>query len=270
MIDHSATDGERLCNYINHRLLSSSSWEALALALEPTGRASDLIDFYRELAAVTQTGRIVSAGRSLAEKFGIDSPELRKEFTSLLREYFGIPSKMLDEFFRFSQRAVTAALEPLRKSVQNEMEAWAVRNHTRCYMCATTLDFLDRQQVNSYTCDHVWPRAYGGNSIPENLLPACYSCNSIKKGNFATWVMPAIQSLVLGLTPESGRLQEINGSYKFSIHYRVAQRVATNRRITIKNAFLEIGPWKDVRIRDVDDVVDIFNLENHDSDIVFV
>lgn len=270
MIDHSATDGERLCSYINHQLLRSSAWEELAHALGPTGRASDLIDFYRELAAVTQTGRIVSAGRSLAETFGIDSPELKKEFTSLLREYFGIPPKLLDQFFRFSQKAVMAALEPLRPSVQKEMEAWAVRNHTRCYMCATTLDFLDRKKVNAHTCEHVWPRSYGGNSTPENLLPACWSCNTIKKANFATWVMPGIQSLVLGLAPEPGRLQEIDGSYKFSIHYRVAQRVAINRRITLKNAFLEIGPWKDVRIRDVDDVVDIFNLENHDPDIMLV
>jgi hypothetical protein len=270
MIDYSATDGERLCNYINHRLLASSSWESLALALAPTGRASDLVDFYRELAAVTQTGRIVSAGRSLAEKVGAEGPELRKEFTALLREYFGIPSKLLDEFFRFSQRAVNAALEPLQKSVQKEMEAWAVRNHTHCYMCSATLDFHDREQLNSYTCEHVWPRSYGGNSIPENFLPACSSCNSKKKANFATWVMPAIQSLVLGLAPGQDRLQEIHGSYKFSIHYRVAQRLASNRRITLKNAFLQIGPWKDVRIRDIDDVVDIFNLENHAPDIAVV
>jgi hypothetical protein len=32
----------------------------------------------------------------------------------------------------------------------------------------------------------------------------------------------------------------------------------------MKQAFLEIGPWTDVRMLDTDDVADFFNLENHD------
>jgi len=266
MIDNSATDGERLCNYINHRLLGSSPWEALGLALEPTGRSRDLIDFYRQIAAVTLTGRIVSAGKSLAEKLGIDDPALKREFTSLLRDYVGIPSKSLDEVFRFSHRAVLGSLEPLRGAIQKQMAAWALRTHPHCYMCGVSLNFQDREQLDSYTCEHVWPHAYGGNSIPENLLPACGSCNSKKKANFATWAMPAIQSLILGLLPAENRLQEIPGSFKFSIHYRVAQRLAIRKRMTLKDAFLQLGPWEDVRIRDQDDIVDIFNIENHAAD----
>ena len=266
MIDISATDGERLCNYINHQLLSSSPWEALVLALEPTGRAHDLVDFYRQIAAVTLTGRITSVGVSLIEKIGIEDPAVKREFTGWLRDYLGIPNRSIDEFFRFSQRAVMAALEPLRRSVQSQMEAWATRTHPNCYMCGVALNFNDREQLHSYTCEHVWPRSYGGNSTPENLLPACWACNSNKKMHFATWVMPGIQSLILGLSPPDNRLQEIPGSYKFSIHYRVAQRLATRGRMTLKNAFLQLGPWEDVRVRDIDDSVDIFNIENHATD----
>jgi hypothetical protein len=76
--------------------------------------------------------------------------------------------------------------------------------------------------------------------------------------------MPAVQSLQLGLSPTEQRLREIEGSYKFSLHYRAAQRVAIEKRITMKQAFLEIGPWTDVRMLDTDDVADFFNLENHD------
>jgi hypothetical protein len=53
------------------------------------------------------------------------------------------------------------------------------------------------------------------------------------------------------------------GSYKFSLHYRAAQQLAIEERLTMKKAFLKIGPWTDVRLRDNDDVADFFNLENH-------
>jgi hypothetical protein len=35
--------------------------------------------------------------------------------------------------------------------------------------------------------------------------------------------------------------------------------------MSLKKAFLKIGPWHDVRICDVDDVADFFNLENHSA-----
>ncbi len=212
MID-TATDGERLCNLLDHRLLVSPVWGMLASALESTGRHSEFADFYRQVAAVALTGRIVSAGVSLAKTMEISDPGFKKEFVTLLRDYVGIPSRLLDEVFRFSQRAVLAALEPLPKSLQKRMQTWALHHHSHCYMCGVTLTFENQQPSHhSYTCEHVWPSAYGGNSIIENLLPACSACNSSKKANFATWVMPAIQSLILGLAPPETDFKRFMGA----------------------------------------------------------
>lgn len=36
--------------------------------------------------------------------------------------------------------------------------------------------------AHSLSCDHVIPRKYGGKTIPENLVAACFSCNEIKGG----------------------------------------------------------------------------------------
>lgn len=263
MIDNSATDGERLCQFVNHRLLVGAPWGALGSALESTGRHADLVEFYRQVTAVALTGRVVSAGISLSQTAGTQDPSFKKEFTELSREYIGIPNGLLNEFFRFSYRAVEAALEPLKNSVRNQIEQYARRVHPNCYMCGASLRFDEQETHSSYTCEHVWPRSYGGNSIVENLLPACRSCNSLKKASFATWVMPAIQSLVLGLSPADDKLQEIHGSFKFAIHYRAAQRLAIAGHMTLKSAFLRLGPWQDVRIRDSSDIVDVFNLENH-------
>jgi hypothetical protein len=264
MIHNAATDGERLCNFINNRLLASAQWDALAEALESTGRSPDLLGFYRQMTSVALTCRIVSAGLSFDNAIGIHEPAFRREYAQLLLEYVRIPSRLLNETYRFSERATTAALEPLPNSVRRRVEAVAKR-HPYCYICVVALDFSGQPIYNSFTCEHVWPRACGGNSIIENLLPACQSCNS-EKANFATWVMPAIQSLTLGVGPGDDKLQKIHGSFKFAMYYRVAQRFAINNHLTLKEAFLRLGPWQDVRIRDVDDIADIFNLENHDPD----
>ena len=76
--------------------------------------------------------------------------------------------------------------------------------------------------------------------------------------------MPAIQSLLLGIGPEDQRLDEIHGSFKFALHYRAAQDLARRKRVNLKAAFMEIGPWTSIRVIDRDDVADFFNLENYD------
>lgn len=268
MIDNVVTEGERLCNFINHRLLASAPWDNLAEALQPTGRQSALVDFYRQITAVGLTGRLVAAGKSLQKILPLYEPTFKREFLILLRDYVGIPARLQDEAYRFAFRAVEASLENVKESTLKQIRTFAMRTHPNCYMCGVALDFDDQNNHAYYTCEHIWPQAYGGNGITENLLPACYSCNNLKKQHFATWVMPAVQSLVLGLSPAESRLQEIDGSFKFALHYRAAQKLATKHRITLKNAFLRLGPWQDVRIRDENDIVDVFNLENYAPDQV--
>jgi hypothetical protein len=265
MIDVGVTAGEQLCNFVNHRLLKNDVWGTLEGVLEFTGRSAHLVPFFRELAAVTLTGRIVTAGQSLSGPFEtLNDPGFRKVYFEHLRDVVGIPRRLLDELFRHSVRSVAAAVARTPPSTARNMRAWAALHHTHCYICGTNLNFDVPEVINAYTLEHIWPRAYGGDSVEDNLLPACDSCNSKKKRHFATWVMPAVQSLQLGLSPTEQRLSEIEGSYKFSLHYRAAQRVAIQKRITMKKAFLEIGPWTDVRLLDADDVADFFNLENHE------
>jgi hypothetical protein len=263
MIDRGVTAGEQLCSFINRRLLAPAPWNELRDALGATGRPSEFVDFFRQIAAVTTTGRIVTAGTSLAETHDPSDPEFRTGLISLLREYFGITNRLIDEVYRFSSRAILAARESIKNSTKSSLRTWAMNTHPHCYMCGTSLSFDTPNPISGYTCEHVWPRAYGGDSITENLLPACASCNSAKKAHFATWTMPPVQSLVLGLSPAASRLQEIDGSYKFALHYRAAQRLALEQHLTLKQAFLRLGPWKDVRVVDDHDVADIFNLENH-------
>lgn len=259
-----ATDGEKLCDLLNHKHLEGGAWVELAALLRRTGRDSHLVEFFRELAAVNTTGRIVVAGRSLSEQYEFGGPVFDGLFREHLRSVLGFTNRDVDEVFRFSRRAVAAALESPTKGLQRQLRNWAEVRHSHCYMCNVPMDFEETESHTSFTLEHVWPRAYGGNSIAENLMPACSACNSNKKRHFATWAMPAVQSLLLGLSPTPQRLDEIDGSFKFALHYRAAHRFAILNHCSRKNAFLKIGPWTDIRLRDDDDVADFFNLENHD------
>lgn len=268
MIAHGVTDGEILCHYVNHNIFATNAWVTLKEALRSTGRADELVNFYRQLGAVSLTQRIVKAGVSYADEFDMSDPQFRIEFRSYLRDSIGLPTLLLDSFYRFSERAVTAAKEAFPPGLQRRMRQWSEERHPRCYMCGIGLDFADADVGHRYTCEHIWPRNYGGNTNVDNLLPACKVCNGSRKKDFATWVIPSIHSVAIGMSPSEEGMKSITGELKFALHYRAAQAVAIEERISLKKAFLKIGPWHDVRICDTDDVGDFFNLANHSVGII--
>lgn len=55
--------------------------------------------------------------------------------------------------------------------------SYAIYGCDRCYYCGEKLDKKSR------TLDHLFPRAWGGISIPDNLLPCCRKCNGSQKGD---------------------------------------------------------------------------------------
>lgn len=223
-----------------------------------------MIDFFHQLTTVNLAGRLVIGGASILARFDINDPQFQHELFTFLRDNLEIPPRLINETYRFVHRAVKASQESISDSLRRRFKRWAQNKHTHCYLCGVALDFDDTNSYCGFTCEHIWPRSYGGNSIEENLLPACQSCNSSKKGHFATWVMPAIQSLIMGFNPTSQRLQEIEGCYKFALHYKIAQQLAIQKRLSLKHAFLQIGAWTEVRVSHLDDVADFFNLENYE------
>lgn len=53
--------------------------------------------------------------------------------------------------------------------------AYKIHGNKVCGYCGKTMTFDNR------TIDHMYPRAWGGVSITNNLLPACRECNNIRK-----------------------------------------------------------------------------------------
>ena len=51
---------------------------------------------------------------------------------------------------------------------------YMVKGYDKCYYCGCKLTDKNR------TLDHMYPRRWGGISIPENLIPSCKNCNRDK------------------------------------------------------------------------------------------
>lgn len=243
------------------------NWEKLETDLRVTGRADCLSQMFKEISAVNLAGRVVAAGTFLAKKYDISSPLFESEYRQFLNDYLLIPPQEMAKFQRLSTAAVKASFEEISASVRSRVTRSSKESGGRCYMCGVPLIFNDDNSHKAFTLDHLWPRSYGGNSEQENLLPACLSCNSNKKKNFASWAMPSIQALILGPKEASHRLQEIEGSYKFALHYKHVQHYSKKMNISLQRAFVEVGPWVDIRIIDEDDTCDFFNLSNFNPHI---
>lgn len=54
---------------------------------------------------------------------------------------------------------------------------YKLKGNTRCYYCGKTVE----DDKIKLTLDHVYPRALGGPTIPQNLVPSCRSCNGYKE-----------------------------------------------------------------------------------------
>ncbi len=264
------TAGEKLYLHLRSEFIDTQAWEEARETLKATGRALELIDLFQQIAAVNLTGRLVVAGSSFADRNPVSDPLFQQAYEDFIQDTIGQRGERVNRVYRLAEQAVVVARRPASDGLLNRFERWAQRQHPHCYMCQAALDFTRTHQRFTYTCEHVWPRMYGGDSIEDNFLPCCADCNSRIKRDFASWSQVNVQALVLGVGPKANNLREIDNIYKFAMHYRAAQTYAALHNKTLKTAFMEIGPWTDVRIVTQHDAGDFFNLENHDEQVPLV
>jgi hypothetical protein len=189
------------------------------------------------------------------------------EFQDFLRDRLGVRPPLLGDLFRNAVRAVRSSQHDVTSKERQVFKRWAQRTHTFCYLCGFDLDFTEQDAKRKFSLDHIWPQCFGGDSIEENWLPACALCNNDKKGNYATWAMPDIQSVVLGFGPSDSEYTSLNGSHRFALHQLMAKKLAVQRNLSLKRAYMILGPWDSPRLVDEYDLGDFFNLAIHRSDL---
>lgn len=263
------TAGEQLAYFIQDRILSRAAWDKFSAELTCTGRGDVLCDFFHEITVVNLTCRIVAAGTSLLRASGerparsLQDTSFEKELLDFLREGLSVRQSLCGDLLRNALRAVGSAQGDATTKERNTFKAWADREHRRCYLCGVGLDFSEQDAHAKFTLEHIWPQRFGGDSIPDNWLPACGKCNSQRKRDFATWAMPNVQSLILGFAPSDREYTAVDGSQRFALHQLAAKKLAQQRNISLKQAYLILRPWESPRLIDADDLGDFFNLAIH-------
>jgi hypothetical protein len=142
-----------------------------------------------------------------------------------------------------------------RKNVRRE--ALQRLGAVKCYLC-------DRTLAGDDTLDHLWPRAFGGVSDEDNLLSACEDCNTAKMDRIG-WEVFGVVIDYAHLANAAGGSRQTN----MALHRHAATRLAEDGAMTLKEAFIQLGPIRPRTLIDADERDDwFFNLAAHDLDVL--
>jgi 5-methylcytosine-specific restriction endonuclease McrA len=261
------TRGERLYAFVRDWMAVAVPRAELENWLQPIGMSTYWVEYFEQLSAVALVGRAVAAGRSLSRTYGAASGLYKRQYRSHLNEYLQIRRRDLDDLMGYALPAVEVADGEIPNGLKKERRSWAEIRHKQCYLCGTVLDFHNNESDDYGTLDHLWPSSYGGDSISQNLLPACALCNRARKANFATWAVTSVQSVFRGLNPDTSDPNLFSGPTLFALHNWAGQRYAIRNSTNLRDAFMHIGPWTEPRLVNTGEVAYFFNLRNHNQDV---
>lgn len=114
-----------------------------------------------------------------------------------LREYFILDEENIDEMAKILLRLVreTSSNYITGKKHKKEMNEFAFDHDYRCYICGSTVDYLDPNNEDTYrTIEHLLPRSMGGNKHEKNLYIACKRCNTVKSDSIS-WLEKDFSSI---------------------------------------------------------------------------
>jgi hypothetical protein len=253
------TYGEQFADFLLTRHIdSASSAHQIPLSLIATGRGAEWAEALNEMAVLHLARRLISAAASIVGRASEWDYLVESEIKQVILDTMTVDYFVVNEIYARLQPAVRAARQSIAPGLKTQLEAAALRMTPWCYLCGTDLDFkLDGP--TAFSLDHVWPRAYGGNSDPENLLAACKSCNE-KKADVPSWALYPVQALVAGYQLDAKHLAELPKELRFAAHAREAAERARHRQVSLKSAFCSLGRPDLPQVTDFSTSVDVFNL----------
>ena len=251
------TAGEYFARYLlDHHLggREPQLWRGVGDALLASARAEDWIDAFRQMASLQLCRRLIDAGAVLLTRYGIDAAE--REVKQMIVDTMVVHYRAAGAVYERLIPAVNSSLTTINDSVRKELRAFARREMPYCYLCGADMDFEAKTHL-SFTLDHVWPRAYGGDSSLENLLGACQSCNN-HKSDTPSWALYPVQALVAGFEIES--TEELQKDMRFATQARAATTLVHDLDISLREAFMQLGRPGFPAIDNINTAVDVFNL----------
>lgn len=146
-------------------------------------------DFVRLAATLEVFLRCVRAARHFFETEGHLSP---RQVGQALRREVDLPAQLYAdrEFCECAkQTGRIASLKPRSHTIERNATRAEPR---RCYLCDIALTDTPGSR-DQFTIEHLWPLSLGGDTVEENLLPACKNCNDTRQ-HIVTWAWGPVQS----------------------------------------------------------------------------
>ncbi len=263
-----ATSGERLLFSLLHH---HSDWKALAGALKTANvqmarRFDGLANFFVGASVLHLQQRLIRQAQDVRELYPFDRTQQVTELRIRAQDVVGLsPASYSGDFSALIDEVLTSA-EQLNAKLTSGLKNLVRRagsNH--CHSCGLEFGIIPDEgtEVLIASADHVWPRALGGDTSVDNLIPTCSVCNS-KKGHIAAWQMAWIQPIVFSDADETNSLKAFPRDLQIALHIRAAMAYAQANGTTLKDAFLMIGPREKPARIDPDQGYDFFNLRVHD------
>ena len=254
------TNGQHLAAFLRDHHLgeNDAAWTHVAIALIPTGRAEVWVEAVQEMTALHLTRRLVIAGVAIVSRRGEFDAVAERAIQQLVLDTMIVDYFVVGDVVGRLEPAIRSARRTISPGVRKELEGFARREMPYCYLCGTDLVF-DEAGPTAFTLDHVWPRAYGGDSEPENLLPACLSCNN-RKDLTPSWSMYPVQSLIAGFELDDEEIAAVPKEMRFAVQSRAAAALAAATGASLKEAFLDLGRPDLPSVIDISTSVDVFNL----------
>jgi hypothetical protein len=251
------TNGQYLARYLlDHHLGGQGQrWSGLGSALLASDRSDAWVEAFQEMVSLQLARRLISAGDKLIGQHGL--PAAETPIKQVIIDTMVVHYTLAGDVYERLLPAIRSARDTPSDAVRRSVEAMARREMPYCYLCGTEVGFLGDDN-QAFTLDHVWPKAYGGNSDFENLLGACKACNETKAGE-PSWAMYPIQSFVAGFEVQD--LEFMPKVMRFAVQARAAKQLAQREGRSLRDAYLRLGrPSRPVVLSGAT-AVDLFNLE---------
>lgn len=242
------TAGERLYSLVRDEILDLTGegamrWANAGALFDSLSGGSHFSAYIKGAAAIHATRRLLRFWEDERPSLPDESQHVRKVATFVRREMF--PS-IGDEFSKKIARAVVEAARVSNRPINQSCRTAVLgqrKRHT-CYLCGRLLDPLAvKGSADLLTLEHLWATSMGGDSIEENLLPACRQCQDDTK-DALSWEWQNIHNLVLPSSPSAEALDSVGRRVRYAKHYFEAMRSTEAEHLSLKEAFLRLGPMK--------------------------
>lgn len=289
-----STDGEKLFHFLAKNVAEFNGLNHLLHAdFLGVMRGRDFARFTQGTIVLHCFGRIFQAAKWYRDENLDDPMRAVEKLNEFVIDVLGIARSTCVDFDNLAPfgiaaaKASSASSKTPNKAVKAEVLA-ACNNQFNCYSCGIVLDPSTRNEVidpitnlpkvdpktgklldnpNYLDLEHLWPHSFGGNSVSENLLPACIFCNREKK-NIVSWEWAHVQAALPKFQQGAIYLEgvEATKNLKIGLHIRAAIAYAVKNGTTLKDAYGFVGPrTKEIFMIDQNDTPDFFNLRVHDS-----